>query len=168
MIVTRAAPADLVRLYVGLGIKTPRADEYQTLMAQLALGPAWCFRPAPDDPIAALAGIVHGLESVTWFRSGAGAERVMPGLVRAFRALLAREAAATGARIVTWEQTANPVGQRIARALGFRDTGRRVGGGIEVWAMGGCSGKSDGACLREHSRGPLLGQVGAQAAEESR
>lgn len=132
MIVRRAVFSDIADLYAGLGIATPRADEYLALARQLAIGTAWSFRPTVEGPIAALAGIVRELEGVTWFRSGAGAERAMPGLIRAFRALLAAEAAEYGLPIVTWEQEHNPVGQRIAAALGFSDTGRRHGS-MQVW-----------------------------------
>lgn len=135
MIVRPATFADVAALYAGLGIETPRASEYRVLLRQLALGPAWSFRPTADGPIAALTGIVWTLdEGVIWFRSGAGAERAMPGLVRAFRAELS--AAKPGQRIVTFEQANNPTGQRIARVLGFRDTGERRGS-VQVWQLKG-------------------------------
>jgi hypothetical protein len=162
MIVRAAVFTDVAELYAGLGIATPRAEEYRALVRQLALGPAWCFRPSPDAPIAALTGIVWGLEEgVIWFRSGAGAERVMPGLVRAFRAELA--AAKPGQRIVTWEQATNPKGQRIARALGFVDTGRRIGA-LQIWELQhGRDGHRNDASERGRGAGGRGAQVdGAQ------
>lgn len=167
MIATPATLADLAALYDGLGIVTPRESEWHTISAQLALGPAWAFRADAKAPPNALAGIIVGLESVVWFRSGAGAERVMPGLVRAFRGLLAAVARSAPGPIVTWEQPDNPTGHRIARALGFRDTGRRMNGRIEIWGFeygngNRCSSQRGVNVLRQ----PVSGEQSEEAAEK--
>lgn len=144
MIVTPATLRDVRALYAGLGIETPRASEYQALLAQMALGHAWAFRSEgsaeSSAPPNALAGILIGPESVIWFRSGANAHRVMPGLVSAFRALIRIVARSAPGPVVTYEQPDNPTGRRIARALGFRDSGRRICGGVEIWEWSDGSG----------------------------
>lgn len=156
MIVRRARFSDVADLYAGLGIATPLASEWHTLTTQLAIGPAWAFIPAPEHPIAALAGIVWGLDAgVIWFRPGAGAERIMPGLIHAFRRMIPAVARGADVPVVTWEQERNPTGQRIAAALGFQDTGQRLGG-VQVWEWRGSDGKgSEGRAGR--SRHPVHG-----------
>jgi hypothetical protein len=141
MIIRRSRFSDIAALYAGLGIATPRASEYQALACNLALGPAWTFRATSEGPIAALAGIVWELDAgVIWFRSGAGAEMIMPRLVRAFRGMIAAVARGAEVPIVTWEQELNPVGQRIATALGFEDRGQRLGH-VQVWEWRADDGK---------------------------
>lgn len=141
MIVRRARFSDLAELYAGLGIATPLAAEWRSLAGNLAIGDAWSFAPAPEHPIAALAGIVWGLDAgVIWFRPGAGAERIMPGLIRAFRRMIPAVARGADVPVVTWEQEHNPTGQRIATALGFQDTGQRLGD-VQVWEWKGSDGK---------------------------
>lgn len=140
MITRPATFSDIADLYAGLGIATPRAGEYRLLAKQLALGPAWCFRPEPERPIAALAGIVWGLEGVVWLKTGAGSERAMPGLVRAFRVVLAGQA--ENAPLVSWLNANNAIGKRLFRAVGFADVGRRLGS-IEVWEWRERDGSSD-------------------------
>lgn len=118
MRVVPAGYVDWYRLLDGLGLETPLASR-GAMLTQIAVGRAWAFYPDGFDIPAALAGIVHGRESVVWFSPGPRAERVLVPLVKRWRRMLELERSLIGRDIYATVDRGNAFALRLDRLLGF-------------------------------------------------
>lgn len=132
MIIQPATLADLWAVLDGRGISRPK-DEWRQVARQIARGPAFAFRAAPNAPPVALMGIVHREISQAWFVPGSDASRHMVALSRAFRRIVAAQASAAGRPIATVVHRENAAGARLAWASGFKHSGASFGPWQTYW-----------------------------------
>lgn len=124
MIQTPATYIDWRALLAARGVTHP-SRAHRLGLVQIAMGRAWAFRPSPDAPPTAIAGIVRdGDEAEAWFSPGPASSDHMLALVRAFRRQLDDEQRLEGGMMVARTARGNPAGERLVRLLGFVEAER--------------------------------------------